>query len=301
MSVSGGDLTTTWVPFAYFMNTRAIKSLCYGPGIAMEGAVNEPTEFVIQARNDQSENRKSGRDVFEVKITDANKQEVPCEIVDPDDGSYRIKYKPEAEGDYSIEVLFLDDKGKMVPVRGSPYTATFVSGLKADMNTLAGPALPKYVIKSIENCQSWMKETQAQCNTKDKDLDVITELIKVVDSVGDVMSNQDAMMLKLDQLEETLNCLQGMNMAKDAQFKQTKKLFDEFTNLKKLAKDTKKEINPLVAQETVKNNNSITKLEEELKAYMAEMKKRDFYKYDCGKEQAEEKLRAVFGEIADFQ
>jgi chromosome segregation ATPase len=92
-----------------------------------------------------------------------------------------------------------------------------------------------------------------------------------------------------------------MNMAKDAQIKQTKKLFDEWTNLKKLAKDTKKEINPLVAQETVKNNNSITKLEEDLKAYMAEMKKRDFYKYDCGKEQAEEKLKAVFAEIADFQ
>jgi len=92
MSVSGGDLTTTWVPFAYFMNTRAIKSLCYGPGMAMEAAVGEPCEFVIQARNDLSENRKSGRDVFEVKITDANKNEIPNEIVDLDDGSYRVKY-----------------------------------------------------------------------------------------------------------------------------------------------------------------------------------------------------------------
>jgi hypothetical protein len=86
----------------------------------------------------------------------------------------------------------------MVPVRGSPYTSTFVSGLKADVNILNGPSLPKYVIKSIESCQSWMKETSAQCNTKDKDLDVITELIKVVDSVGDVMSNTDTMMLRLD-------------------------------------------------------------------------------------------------------
>jgi hypothetical protein len=31
------------------------------------------------------------------------------------------------------------------------------------------------------------------------------------------------------------------------------------------------------------------------------MKKRDFYKYECGKEQAEEKLRGVFGEIAEFE
>jgi hypothetical protein len=31
------------------------------------------------------------------------------------------------------------------------------------------------------------------------------------------------------------------------------------------------------------------------------MKKRDFYKYDCGKEQAEEKLGNVFAEIGDFE
>jgi len=35
-------------------------------------------------------------------------------------------------------------------------------------------------------------------------------------------------------------------MAKEAWIKSTKKLFDEFTNLKKLAKDMKKEIGPLV-------------------------------------------------------
>jgi dynein heavy chain len=31
------------------------------------------------------------------------------------------------------------------------------------------------------------------------------------------------------------------------------------------------------------------------------MKKRDFYKYDCGREMAQKKLDAVFGEIADFE
>jgi hypothetical protein len=92
ISVSGGDLTTTWVPFSFFQNTRAYKSLCYGPGMAMEGAVGEPTEMVIQARNDNGENRKSGRDTFEVHIRDSKKVEIPCEIVDLDDGSYRVKY-----------------------------------------------------------------------------------------------------------------------------------------------------------------------------------------------------------------
>lgn len=92
ISVSGGDLTTTWVPFSFFQNTRAYKSLCYGPGMANEAAVNEPVEFVIQARNDNGENRKSGRDTFEVHVRDSKKVEIPCEIVDLDDGSYRVKY-----------------------------------------------------------------------------------------------------------------------------------------------------------------------------------------------------------------
>jgi hypothetical protein len=38
----------------------------------------------------------------------------------------------------------------MVQLRGSPYTATFAEGLKAEVNTLNGPTLPKYVQKTIE-------------------------------------------------------------------------------------------------------------------------------------------------------
>lgn len=164
-----------------------------------------------------------------------------------------------------------------------------------------GPTLPKYVAKTIEQTQNWMKETQANANTKDKNLEDIKQLISVFDSVGSVMENTDVMMLTLDQLEETLALLASQNMGKDSQVKQTKKLFDEWANLKKLAKDVKKEINPLVIQETGKNNNNITKLEEDLKAYFQEMKKRDFYKYDCGKEQAQEKLNGVFSEIQEFE
>lgn len=79
LSIQGGDLTTTWSSFTYFMNTRAYKSLAYGPGLLNEGAVGHPTEFIIQARNDQGENRRSGRDNFQVKITRVgDNQEIPC-------------------------------------------------------------------------------------------------------------------------------------------------------------------------------------------------------------------------------
>ena len=57
LSIQGGDLTTTFVPFSFFLNTRAFKSLCYGPGIQDGNAVGAQVEFVIQARNDNDENR----------------------------------------------------------------------------------------------------------------------------------------------------------------------------------------------------------------------------------------------------
>jgi len=47
----------------------------------------------------------------------------------------------------------------MVPVRGSPYTASFVSTTPATHNSLTGPQLPKYVTKLIENSQAFIKES----------------------------------------------------------------------------------------------------------------------------------------------
>lgn len=75
---------------------------------------------------------------------------------------------------------------------------------------------------------------------------------------------------------------------------------DEFNVLKKTAKEVKKEITPLVNTESQKCINYIAKLEEDLKAYSAAMKKRDFYKYAFGRGPALEKLDGVFDELGSF-
>lgn len=72
---------------------------------------------------------------------------------------------------------------------------------------------------------------------------------------------------------------------------------DEFTAIKKTAKEVKKEITPLVNTAGQHNINYIAKLEEDLKAYQAQMKKREFYKYACGRGPALEKLDGVFDEL----
>lgn len=90
----------------------------------------------------------------------------------------------------------------------------------------------------------------------------------------------------LDQLDESLKFLSANNISKDKEMKQTKKLFDEWASLKKLARDVKKEIAPLVDAESKRNSQTITRHEEELKQFITAMKKRDFYRYDTGKEQS---------------
>jgi dynein heavy chain len=95
LSIQGGDLTTTFVPFSFFMNTRALKSLAYGPGIQKGSASGAQVEFVIQARNDNEENRQSGRDEFRVKVQTVGGEEqmdIECDIEDRDDGSYLVTY-----------------------------------------------------------------------------------------------------------------------------------------------------------------------------------------------------------------
>lgn len=188
-----------------------------------------------------------------------------------------------------------------MPVRGSPYSASFNQKTPASANNLTGSAMTKHIPHSMERLSTFMKETLQGSLIKDKDLTDTKVLISVKDNVELVSAENDRIMLQLDQVDESLKLLQKHSLAKDSQIKQMKKLFDEWTSLKKVAKDMKKEISPLVATETQKNTSAIGKLEEDLKIYASDLKKRDFYQYNCGAEQAHEKLNDVFGEINQFE
>ena len=306
LSIQGGDLTTTFVPFSFFMNTRALMSLCYGPGVQDTNAAGAQVEFIIQARNDSAENRSSGRDEFKVTIQTVGGEEeqpmdIECDIEDRGDGSYQVTYQVDEPCEVSVAVLFRDDKGKMVPVRGSPYRASFEEGVNPNVNGLIGPGMPKHVAKQIESLQEFMKSTAAGAQVKDKDLADVKALIGVKDNVEAVQNRGDEVTLQLDQLDEALQVLLGHNMVKEKEVKQAKRLADEWNGLKKLAKDTKKEIAGLVDTEAKKNSGAVGKLDEDLKVYINEMRKRDFYKYETGRETSLESLRKVHQEIEEFQ
>ena len=138
-------------------------------------------------------------------------------------------------------------------VRGSPYTASFNAASPAAANHLTGPAMVKNAQRKIEQLQGFMKETHSGLTLKDKDLTVVKNLIGVKDCMEVVYKQNDQTTLLLDQLDESLKFLQQNNVSKDKEIKQAKKLFDEWGSLKKLGKDVKKEIAPLVDAESKRN------------------------------------------------
>jgi dynein heavy chain len=283
------------------MNTRAYKSLAYGPGLLHEGSVGHPTEFLIQARNELGENRKSGRDNFQVRVLKVgDNSEIPSTLTDKDNGTYSVKYEVTEECDAKIEILFEDDKGKMVHVRGSPYKSSFKAAAPANANNLTGPAMVKYISSGLEELHSFILESTKGAQTKDKNIQDVKTLISVKDYVDTVFAQTEEIILKLDCLEESLKMFQEHGIAKDSQVKQIKKLSDEFVNLRKLAKDIRKEITPMVQAEKEKTTNMIKKFEEDLKAYTTELKKRDFYQYKTGAQDSKARLALVGDELKQF-
>jgi dynein heavy chain len=316
LSIGGKDLTTTWIDFKYFLNTRANKSLAYGPGLLQEVVAGTPAEFQIVARNDLGENRTSGRDNFQVKIKQAvpipedkvddpdYKQEyieIPCTVEDLDNGVYQCQYDHDVEGDVKISVLFEDDKGEMVSIRGSPYIAKIVAGGKPADNKMTGGSMDRQIKKEIERLQVQMADTKKEINTKDKDLKEVKVLLAVKEKVETTMKKSEVITLHIDQLDESLKLFQAHKLTKDSQLKALTKLNKDWNDIKKLTRDVKKEIAPFVAQEKSKNEANIKALEEAITQFIQDMKKREFFQYKCGVETALSKLDGVFDELGDFE
>jgi len=74
-------------------------------------------------------------------------KEIKCDITDTDNGQYDVKYVVEAEGPVSISILFLDDKGRMVPVRGSPYLINYKDGVDPKCNLMTGKLMAEQIAK----------------------------------------------------------------------------------------------------------------------------------------------------------
>jgi len=81
-----------------------------------------------------------------------------------------VKYTAEEECECKIEIMFEDDKGKFVPLRGSPYKSSFSAKSSSNVNNLTGPAMGKYIANELEQIHSFISETIKGAATKDKNI-----------------------------------------------------------------------------------------------------------------------------------
>merc|ERR1712187_796157 len=127
VQIGARDFTTTLAHYQFFLNSIAEKSLCFGPGVLQEQQANTETRFKIQLRNQNGENRKSGRDEFNISVQqkvllDDGKEsmrDLPFEFVDLNTGQYEVHYLAD-EGEVVIHVKLMDENNKPRPVLGSP-------------------------------------------------------------------------------------------------------------------------------------------------------------------------------------
>jgi hypothetical protein len=76
----------------------------------------------------------------------------------------------------------------MVPIRGSPYTASFIHGLKPADNTMTGSIMDKYLKKELDRLNNYIVDSKKEIMTKDKDLKDVKALLKVKDNVDSVIN-----------------------------------------------------------------------------------------------------------------
>jgi pyridoxine 5'-phosphate synthase PdxJ len=158
------------------------------------------------------------------------------------------------EGKVKIEILFRDDKDRMVHVRGSPYTASFSATAKPSENVMCGGALERHIKAEMARLQTLMSESKRDVNTKDKDLKDVKQLLNVKETIESIQKNTDVITLNIDQLDEALMMFQTNKMPKiENHIKNYNKVNKDWKELKDIQKSIKKEIAPLVAEEANKN------------------------------------------------
>merc|ERR1711982_287961 len=85
-----------------------------------------PTEFTIQAADRDGNKMDKGGDDFDVSIKDADGNDVPHNLTDNGDGTYKVEYKPNGPGTQTVDVNL---RGK--PIKNAPFKVGIKAGASA--------------------------------------------------------------------------------------------------------------------------------------------------------------------------
>jgi len=136
---------------------------CIAEGPGLKDGIKDtfPAEFKIYAKDRDGNPIKEGGDPFVVQIKDPDGREVPCEIVDNNDGTYDCKYHPDRDGPHKVAIT-LDD----THIKDSPKTVNIKPGAFAGTSFIEGYS---FVVHSRDKHGNSLKEGGQNIKTHIKD------------------------------------------------------------------------------------------------------------------------------------
>lgn len=303
ITIEGEELSTNPAKFTIYLDTKADKSIFFGPA-CMDGCVaNHETCFLIRSRNENNENRKSGRDNIIVKIKDEDNKEIPCNIIDNKNGTYMVKFTPTSVGKHKIEVILKEDNQQNY-LRGSPFTVVF-NGEDVNNNEMLGPLmLNKFLRENVDTLEKTMDLLISESITKGKDLKDIDVLINIKNHIKEIESDSDKFDCKINQIDEYYKYyeLDKKKIVKDITLDKIATLESKFKTMIAVAEKSRNEINPLLIAETESYKEKIREFDREVKKLGGDIRKKEFaYEYKIGPQKAFEEINKVNEQIDDFQ
>jgi filamin len=133
-------------------NANAGNSWAEGPGLE-GGQQGKEGVFTIHSVDADGKPVKTGGDPFKVQIHGPNGDVAP-RVKDNNDGTYTVKYNPDAPGDYNIDVNLHDE-----PIKDAPFNVHIKPSPNAGNSWAEGPGLEEawdnepafFTIHSVDN------------------------------------------------------------------------------------------------------------------------------------------------------
>ncbi|CAK9016337.1 unnamed protein product [Durusdinium trenchii] len=193
----------------------------------------------------------------------------------------------------------MDENGKPRPIRGSPFRPTLTKMARNRANEYSGPVVTAWLGSTLKSLDEFYQTTNTGHQTKLKEGDVMN-LIKVMNHIKDMYDQEDTLILRQDEVVETLAQLEREGLPSDKQLKQLKKIGANLVQLKQDIVAKEKEIQPMVQKESEFYKKAIGDFENELKTYQGGLKKEAYYFYKSGLELAQKRLSDVTTDLDNF-
>jgi hypothetical protein len=189
----------------------------------------------------------------------------------------------------------------MVPIRGSPYIASFTNAAKPADNTMSGPLMQAHFKEEVSSINDYLIKKEKSIALKGKDLQDVPTLLGVKSENEEIFINENKTTLKIDQLDESIKMFAGAVPKVKVDSSKFGKIQTNWVKIKNEAKTVKKSIAPIVEQQDGINKANIKKLEEDIIHFTQEMRKRPFFQYKTGAKESIARLGDVFAELKEFE